>query len=163
MMDQISKYFNAEKHESVLFVIIGCIAIVLACYFFMKVKLPFYTGMAYPFMLIGIVQITVGSTVYVRSPKDILRVNQIAQTHKQKIQTEEIPRMNLVMKNFTIYKWIEVAFIVVGVILFIFFQPTTFWKGVGLGMMVQGLFMLVLDFFAESRGNTYLEFLQTLN
>jgi hypothetical protein len=37
-MEQISKYFNAEKYESVLFVLVGFVAIIFATYFFIKVK-----------------------------------------------------------------------------------------------------------------------------
>jgi hypothetical protein len=38
----------------------------------------------------------------------------------------------------------------------------TIWKGIGLGLFIQASFMLLLDFFAENRGKTYLEFLYTL-
>ena len=161
-MEQISKYFNAEKYESILFVLVGLTAIIFAAYFLVKIKQPFYNGMAYSLIIIALIQLTVGSTVYLRSPKDILRVNQILRTDKAKIHTEEIPRMTTVMKNFTIYKWIEIALIIVGVMMFFYFEPMTVWKGVGLGLFIQASFMLVLDFFAESRGKTYLEYLQSL-
>jgi hypothetical protein len=46
--------------------------------------------------------------------------------------------------------------------MFLYFEPNTLWKGVGLGLAIQASFMLLLDFFAESRGKTYLEFLQQL-
>lgn len=161
-MEQITKYFNAEKNESVLFILVGLVAITFAAYFFIRVKQPFYNGMAYPLIIVALIQLTVGSSVYLRSPKDILRVNQIVQTDKPKIQTEEIPRMTTVMKNFAIYKWVEIALILVGIIMFFYFQPMTTWKGIGLGLFIQASFMLLLDFFAESRGKTYLEYLQTL-
>jgi multidrug transporter EmrE-like cation transporter len=96
-MNQIEKYFNAEKYESVLFVFVGLVAIGFATYFFIKVKQPFYNGMAYPLIAVALIQIVVGSTVYFRSPKDIARVSQMVQTEKAKIQSEEIPRMETVM------------------------------------------------------------------
>ncbi|MEW6005927.1 MAG: hypothetical protein AB1695_11495 [Stygiobacter sp.] len=161
-MGQITKYFNAEKNESIFFVLVGIVAIILATYFFINVKQPFYNGMAYPLILVALIQLTVGGSVYLRSPKDILRVNEIVQMDKSKIQTEEIPRMTTVMKNFAIYKWIEIALILVGIIMLFFFQPTTIWKGIGLGLFIQASFMLLLDLIAESRGKTYLEYLQTL-
>jgi hypothetical protein len=37
-MEQISKYFNAEKYESLLFVLVGLLAISVATYFLIKVK-----------------------------------------------------------------------------------------------------------------------------
>jgi hypothetical protein len=162
-MEQITKYFNAEKGESIFFVIVGVTAILLSTYFFIKIKQPFYNGMSYSLIAIAIIQITVGGIVYLRSPKDIIRVSQIVQTEKQKIQTEEIPRMKTVMKNFAVYKWIEIILLLFGISMYLYFQPTTIWKGVGLGLFIQAGFMLLLDFFAESRGKTYLDFLQNIN
>jgi hypothetical protein len=161
-MNPIEKYFNAEKYESVLFVLVGIIAIVIASYFFVKVKQPFYNGMAYPLVVVALIQIIVGSSVYFRSPKDIARVNEIVQTNKVKIKAEEIPRMKLVMKNFDIYRWVEIVLLVTGLIMFFYFQSMTIWKGIGLGLFIQAGFMLLLDFFAESRGKIYLEYLRTL-
>ncbi len=162
-MEQISKYFYAEKYESVLFVFVGVIAISFATYFLVKIKQPFFIGMAYPLIAVALIQIVVGSSVYFRSPKDIVRVNKIVQADKPKIKTEEIPRMELVMKNFSIYKWVEIALILFGIIMFFCFQPMTIWRGVGLGLLIQSAFMLLLDFFAESRGRIYLEYLQNIN
>jgi hypothetical protein len=161
-MEQISKYFNAEKSESLLFVAVGIVALLLSAFFLMKMKQPFYTGMAYPLIVIALIQLVVGSSVYFRSPKDIARVNQMMQTESAKIQTEEIPRMETVMKNFVLYRWIEIALIVIGIVLFLYFQPMTFWKGVGLGLAIQSSFMLFLDYFAESRGKVYMDYLQDL-
>jgi small-conductance mechanosensitive channel len=161
-MNPIEKYFNAEKYESVLFVLVGIVAIFVATYFLLKVKHPFHGGIAYSLIAVALIQIVVGSTVYLRSPKDITRVNDIVQTHQTKIQTEEIPRMEVVMKNFDIYRWIEIILLAVGIMIFFYFQPMTVLKGVGLGLSIQAGFMLLLDFFAESRGKVYLEYLQQL-
>jgi hypothetical protein len=162
-MEQISKYFNAEKSESLLFVLVGVGAILLSAYFFIKVKQPFYSGMAYSFIAIALIQLTVGSSVYFRSPHDIVRVNQMIQTEVSKIKTEEIPRMETVMKKFVLYRWIELACVLVGIFMFFYFQPMTLLKGIGIGLAIQASFMLLLDYFAEDRGKIYLDYLQGIN
>jgi hypothetical protein len=43
-----------------------------------------------------------------------------------------------------------------------YFQPATTWKGIGLGLYIEAGFMLLFDFFVESRGKTYIEVLQTI-
>ena len=159
-MNQIEKYFNAEKYESVLFVIIGIAAITFASYLLLKLKHPFYNGIAYALIAIALIQIVVGSTVYVRSPKDIARVTQILHTEKSNIQTEEIPRMEVVMKNFKIYRWIEIALLLLGLVMYLYLAPASLYKGIGLGLLIQSSFMLALDYFAENRGEIYLEFLR---
>jgi hypothetical protein len=161
-MQLIEKYFNAEKYESILFIIVGLTAIGFAIYYLTKVKLPFNNGMAYPLILVALIQLVVGTSVLIRSPKDIARVNTIVQTDKAKIQSEEIPRMEVVMKNFDIYRWVEIALLVLGIILFFAMKPETFWKGIGLGLAIQSSFMLALDYFAESRGKWYLAYLREL-
>ncbi len=161
-MNEIEKYFNAEKSESILFFTVGLIAFILSLYFLIKVKQPFYSGLSYAFITIALIQVTVGASVFFRSPKDITRVNEIIQTDKSKITTEEIPRMNTVMKNFVLYRWVEIGLILLGVILFFYFEPQTLVKGIGLGLIIQAGLMLLLDFFAESRGKNYLEYLQQL-
>lgn len=162
-MNPIEKYFDAEKYESVLFILIGIIAIAFAGYFLLRIKQPFYTGIAYPLVLVALIQIIVGSTVYLRSPKDIVRVNQIIERENQKIKTEEIPRMEVVMKNFDLYRWIEIILILIGVLMFLLSQTSSMFKGIGLGLIIQASFMLMLDYFAESRGKIYLEFLNQIN
>ncbi|MFM2387525.1 MAG: hypothetical protein RL660_2282 [Bacteroidota bacterium] len=122
-MQQIIKYFNAEKYESLLFILVGVTAIGFAVYYLTKVKLPFTTGMAYPLIAVALIQLVVGTSVYFRSPKDIARVTSIVQTDKTKIQTEEIPRMEGVMKNFVVYRWLEISLLLLGVILFFNMQP----------------------------------------
>jgi multidrug transporter EmrE-like cation transporter len=162
-MEQISKYFNAEKSESLLFILVGVAAILLSAYFFVKVKEPFYNGMAYSLIAIALIQLTVGGSVYFRSPHDIIRVNQIVQTEVSKIQTEEIPRMETVMKNFVLYRWVEIACVIVGLFMFFYCEPMTLSKGIGLGLAIQAIFMLLLDYFAENRGKVYLDYLQNIN
>lgn len=162
-MDQVIKYFNAEKNESILFVLIGVIAILTASYFLLKMKQPFYTGMAYPLIAIALIQIIVGSSVYMRSPKDIIRVLKILQTEKSRIPTEEIPRMKVVMKNFVIYRWVEITLVLLGLFMFFYFPTMGLVKGLGFGLFIQTGTMLLLDFFAESRGKLYLEYLISVN
>jgi hypothetical protein len=158
-MKMINEYFNAEKFESLFVMGVGLIAILLGIYFWFSLKEPFYRGIAIPFVLVGLIQIVVGTTVYFRSPKDIIRVENILKNEPAKIQSEEIPRMEVVMNNFVIYRYVEIALVLVGIFLYFFFAKSPFWKGIGLGLMIQAGLMLTLDYFAEKRGKAYQQFL----
>lgn len=85
-MEIITKYFQAEKYEGVLFMLVGILAISFATYFYIKVKEPFYTGIAYPVMAVALIQIVVGLTVYIRSPKDIERMEKIIKSDQAAIK-----------------------------------------------------------------------------
>ena len=156
-MKFITDYFNAEKFESLFFIGIGIIAIALGIYFWFIIKEPIYKGIAIPFVLVAFIQLTVGTTVYFRSPKDIVTVENIISNEPSKIHSEEIPRMNVVMKNFVIYRYVEIALMILGISLFFCFPSQNFWKGLGIGLFIQASLMLSLDYFAEKRGTDYLK------
>lgn len=158
----IEKYFNAEKSESLLFLIVGIIAVVLSVifFFFMKSNTSFFKGAAIPLLLIGIIQGVVGYTVYKRSDEDRKRNVYAYDMNPSQLKDPEITRMEAVMKNFIIYRWVEIAFIAAGLILLFMFRTNpdkSFWYGLGLALVTQSALMLSLDFFAEKRGHIYLK------
>ncbi len=161
-MEPIIKYFSAEKSESILFIVIGIIAIALSIYFQFFQKDSFYRGMILPLVGIGFIQIVVGSTVFFRSPKDIKTAQTYLEDSTQILKEKELPRMDTVMKNFKTYKWVEIAFILIGVGLLIYFKTNTYGAGLGVGMLFQGTAMLILDIFAERRGIEYIDWIQQL-
>ncbi len=78
------------------------------------------------------------------------------------MQTEELPRMEKVMKNFPVIKMVEIGFIIVGVFLLLFFWKNGLIKGIGIGLIIQGIMLYGFDHFAQSRGKIYFEFLNSL-
>ena len=162
-MKFVTDYFNAEKFESVFFIGVGIIAIALGIYLWFCMKEPYYKGISIPLVLIAFIQLTVGITVCFRSPKDIIKIERVLKNEHSKIQTQEIPRMEAVIKNFIIYRYTEILLIILGIVLFFYFPSQTFWKGVGIGLFIQSGLMLSLDYFAEKRGTEYLHYLKKLN
>jgi hypothetical protein len=162
-MNPIEKYFNAEKAESLLFIGFGIFAIILSVYFFFFIKDTFWKGLAIPLVFFSLIQIVIGATIFTRSPKDNLRVENILKFVPHKIESEEIPRMEKVMKNFVYYHYFEIAMIFIGIILMYTLSNYGFLKGFGLGLFIQSTVLLSLDFFAERRGHIYLEYLNQLS
>jgi drug/metabolite transporter (DMT)-like permease len=157
----IYKYFGGEKQESLLFLIVGIVAILLAVvfWFFIKTNPSFFKGAAIPLLAIGIIQAVVGYTVYARSDKQAREVayNMGLETVTYTRQVE-LPRMEKVMKNFVIYRWVEIAFILAGMILIFLYRSDTgktFWYGLGITLAIQAALMLGADSFAEKRGAVY--------
>jgi hypothetical protein len=161
-MNQIVKYFNGEKVESYIFILIGVIAFAIALYFIFVLKSSFWKGVAIPFLVVALLEFIVGYTIVNRSAKDMIRVQTYLTNESKKIETEEIPRMEKVMSNFMIYRYIEIALIVLGIGLMYSSMNETFWRGFGLGLFMQASIVLSLDFFAEKRGHAYLVYLQEI-
>lgn len=156
----IEKYFNAEKAESLLFLGIGIAAVIAALIFFFYLKTGFYKGAAIPLLLVGLLLGVVGYTVYVRSDDDRIRNVYAYDLNPGELKEKEIPRMETVMKNFTFYRYTEIALAVIGIGLFFFFredETMVFWKGLGLGLFIMAVIALGADYFAEKRGAVYLK------
>jgi hypothetical protein len=68
--------------------------------------------------------------------------------------------MEKVMSNFVIFRYAEIALIILGMALMYSSMNDTFWRGIGLGLFIQASIVLCLDFFAERRGYHYIEYLK---
>lgn len=154
----IENYFIAEKQESLLFMLIGVAGIITAIIFFFFLKTNFYKGAAIPFFLIGLLLGIVGYTVYKRSDEDRKRNVYAYDMNPSQLKDKELLRMKTVMKNFIIYRYTEIALVITGIFLFVYFKENIdkqFWKGFGLALAIMALLALAADFFAEKRGKAY--------
>ena len=158
MMNDMSSYFVAEKQESVIFVVVGLLAIGLSIWLWMnghRLK-----SMAYPLVIIALMQIVVGGTVYLRTDTQVSTLSIQFQTDPEALKAEEGTRMQSVMKNFSSYKSIEMLLLIVGVGMIAFLQRYDVAAGIGVGLVLQAAFTLTLDIFAEARGADYLSAVQ---
>jgi uncharacterized membrane protein len=155
----IEKYFNAEKAESLLFLGIGVAGIITALVFFFYLKTNFYKGAAIPLALVGLLLGVVGYNVYARSDEDRKRNVYAYDMNPGELKEKEIPRMEVVMKNFIMYRYTEIILALIGIGLFIYFRKNTdqqFWSGLGIGLFAMAILALGADYFAEKRGYIYL-------
>ena len=161
-MNPIVKYFTGEKLESFLFLGLGLLGIALAVIFLSVAKTSFMKAMAIPFLLVAALELIVGLTLVYRSPKDIVRVETYLSDKNEMIQKEEIPRMEKVMRNFIIFRFTEITLIIIGIILMYGARQNSLWNGIGVGLFIQSSTVLLLDFFAERRGEVYLAYLRSI-
>jgi hypothetical protein len=154
----IEKYFNAEKNEILLFIIAGICAIMLAIVFFFYLKNNWYKGAAILFLVVGLMHLVVGTIVYNRSDKGRLRNVYAYDMNPEELRTKEIPRMEVVNKNFVIYRYTEIVLLLAGLGLYLFFNPQPdkrFWVGLGIALAIEAAISLGADYFAEKRATIY--------
>lgn len=159
-MSPIEIYFRAEKAESLIFVLLGLGAVALSGWLLWQHRTSLSIGLAIPLVLIGLIQLTVGTTVYLRTDHQMARLQQLQTTTPAQFRAEEEARMAIVNRNFDVYKLVEIAFILIGTGLLFLLQQRDFWLGLGLGMLLQGTAMLTADLFAERRADIYTAFVQ---
>jgi hypothetical protein len=162
----IEKYFIAEKHESLVFLIIGVAVVVLALIFYFAPKTQIYRGAALPLLVLGLMQAIAGYTVYMRS--DDQRISQVYayDMNPDQLKTVELTRMRKVKTNFLIYRWIEIGAFIAGLILILLFvnQPVnSFWVGFGITLTIMAAELFIADFIAEKRAVHYTSLLEEFN
>ncbi|MDQ3230852.1 MAG: hypothetical protein M3Q07_03445 [Pseudobdellovibrionaceae bacterium] len=112
--------------------------------------------MAFPLIGVAVIQFVVGGSVYTRTDRQVKNLIHQAEYSPDSFKRDETNRMTAVMKNFKIYKTIEILLLVVGIILIVFFHRFDWAAGLGAGLVLQSAFMLCMDIFAETRGQDYL-------
>ena len=159
----IEKYFIAEKQEAFVFICVGVAAIVVAMLGLLLWKTQFWKGAAIPLILIALLQLIVGYTIYNRSDADRVRVVYALDMNPDDLKTKELPRMIKVNKSFVMYRYIHLALTIAGIVLLVVYKNNTekqFLYGIGIALLIQALIMLGVDFFAEKRALHYTKLLQ---
>lgn len=158
MQDHLTKYFLAEKHESLLFMLIGAAAIAAAIFLFKNDSA--YKGLAYPLIAIALIQLVVGGSVYFRTDGQIKNLTEQFKNDPVAYKTDELARMQTVNNNFKIYKIIEIVLVLAGIALTLMFRQHQLLYAIAVGLMIQSSIMLVLDLFAEKRAEEYVKYIE---
>jgi len=154
----IEKYFIAEKQIGLVFFIIGIVAVLLAVVFFFILRTNFYRGAALPLILVGLLQLIAGWTVYRKSDEDRISKVYAFDMNPQELKEKELPRMQKVTQSFTFYKWAEVVLVIAGVVLIVVCRDKperAFWFGLGVTLTIQAFLLLGADYSAAKRAKDY--------
>jgi len=155
MPDYLAAYFQAEKQESAVFVVMGLAAIGVAIGAWRW--RPRYRAIAYPLVAVALIQMAVGGTVFARTDRQAAALVEQRRAAPAAFRTAEGARMASVMANFQVYKTIEIGMLVAGAGLVIFYRKRSALAAIGAGCLLQGGAMLAFDLFAEARGRNYVE------
>jgi hypothetical protein len=161
MQAQLLEYFAEEKAESLLFVIAGVLALGASVWLWRTGSS--YRAMAFPLVAVALIHLVVGGSVYLRTDGQVAALStQLAQAPAA-FQAAELTRMGVVMRNFALYKVIELVLLAAGVAMTYAFRHREALYAVGIGLVIQAGVTLVADLFAEKRGDTYLAAVRALN
>jgi hypothetical protein len=160
MLQHMTRYLAAEKQESLLFVLVGLLAIGIAAWLWTSGHR--LRSMAFPLVAVALIQLVVGANVYLRTDTQIRQLSAQLAAAPVQFKTDETQRMETVMKNFTLYRYIEFTLLALGAALIAFALRNDVAAGIGAGLVIQSAFMLCLDVFAEARGHAYLAALRAL-
>ena len=155
MREAMLTYFHAEKQEALLFLLVG-VAALLASGLLLRGDGP-WRSMAWPLTAVAAIQVVVGLTVFLRTDAQLAGLVASLASDPVAYRTEELARMSRVMSSFRVYGVIELVLIAAGVALSALNPGRQSLYAIGVGLVIQASFMLVLDLFAAQRGRAYLE------
>lgn len=161
MESQMLQYFQGERAESLLFLLVAAIAILVSIQLLANESA--YRYLAVPLLAIAAIQVTVGGTVFLRTPKQVARLAVQLDDQADAYRAAELPRMETVQRNFRIYKVLEIVVLLAGIVLTYWCRGNLALYSVGIGMIAQGAAMLVCDLFAERRADLYVEVLRNFS
>ncbi|MDI9366013.1 MAG: hypothetical protein QM541_13735 [Flavobacterium sp.] len=164
--NDIERYFIAEKSDARIFIIIGIVSVVIGILALLIYKSQAYKGAALPLIVIGLIQIIVGYATLKKCDVDRVRMVYAYDMNPSEIKSYELPRMNVVNKNFTTYRLLEIGLVIAGLMLVFynsFFalpkykqaQEYSFFYGLGIALAIEAVILLSTNFFAEKRAAKY--------
>jgi hypothetical protein len=109
-----------------IFLIIGALALCFALFFLLIIRYSFFKGMAFVLLTSAMLQLSLG--IYTLA------------AHEDKCGFEKQ------ISDVSSFTWIAVSTLLIGILLFstFFRSAQTFWKGIGLGMIIQGALSVAL-------------------
>lgn len=155
MLPHILKYFRAEKDAGLYILIVGCIIIALSAWLWWSGNRN--RAMAIPLVVIALIEVTVGSVLYLRTDKQIDTLTEQYYTDREAFARAETARMERIMSSFTIYKVVEIILLISGAIHAVIYRNRPALAGVGIGLVIQAVVMLGFDILAAQRAQVYLD------
>ena len=154
----LSDYFDAERFGALLFLLAGAVAIALALVLLRRRSS--LRGMAVPLVVVALVQLGVGFTVWQRSPAQAASsLQQLRETPAAFLRVERA-RMRTVISDLQRYRSLQLGLLALGMALVVLLRQREFWFAFGLGLVLQAVLLLALDHFAQARALDYFDALQ---
>ena len=159
-MNSIEKYFTDDRLQLGIGIAFSIFSLVIAAFLSMS-KRTVFAGMSYSIIALTLILLSVCVFLFVRTPKDLKRVSTFYETMPEKMKTEELPRMETVLKNFNWIIKTEICIIIAGVLLLVSFGKNDLLRGISIGMVAQASILLIFDTIEAERAKVYLEFLKS--
>jgi hypothetical protein len=155
----IQKFYNAQKAQSLLFLVIGSFSTVLSIYFFIASINTISLGFAIPFFVFGLTQTILGFKTFMKTNSERQFVMHSAKENTQQIITIEIPKINKILTNYNRKNYIFLGLNAISILLFTVFANTPMVKGIGLALFVQSLIHISSLYFENNRSQIYFKWL----
>ena len=156
MSDALARYFAEEKQGSLVFVGFGVASVLAAI---LVARSP-WKGALWPLLVLGLGAVVVGSTVYLRTDRQVAELQALLDRDPAELRARELPRLERIQRTFRVLKMAEIALVAAGLALtFVFSRGSTAYA-VGIALAVEAAVLLGLDLLASRRADVYVDALR---
>jgi membrane protein YdbS with pleckstrin-like domain len=156
-LDIIDTYFAKEKVMSIVFFLLGLLAVVVGLFFWWNSKSLLLQGAIAPLLILGLISGVVGGSIYLRTNSQVSTLKQTYSNEPIRFFSQEQTRIDKVNRNWVIYKVIEVLIIITSKIVLLFAYQRDFWSGFAMAALIMASALIVLDVISEHNGRWYAE------
>ncbi len=148
-------YFGWEKTCSVFFILVGLVGIAAAILCWQKSGHEIIGWAPYPLVIFGSLSLIVGCTIFFRTDAQLSSLLSLAQSDPEMFFRQELERMASVNRNWSIYKWGELFFIVGSLIVIMAYIDRSTLLGLAIATLLIAAPILALDVIGERNGGWY--------
>ena len=154
----LQSYFKGEKKQSLIFMLGGILALTLGSLGYFYFETAIWKGAASPFLIIGLIQVVLGASIFFRTDKQVKKLLQQSKEQTKQFFKEETARMEKVLTDFRKYKTVTMLFFCLG-FLFLMLGAFAGWGkftlGSGAALVWQSGTIYLMDSLAEYRAEFY--------
>lgn len=177
MSQDVKSYFTAEKEASLYYIGAGALTTSLGLYYRSqadgyspspigkKSDYAYNLGLSYPLIGVGIFQLATGGFMYFKSDKKAKDLEKELDASPASFREQELSRMENIAYWNKMFRYADYAMIGGGLWAYLAGQVNdkNYMKGLGTGLIIQGLVSFALDYFANKRADGYKEKLINFN
>lgn len=153
LQNTISVYFKGERTEMIAFLAFASLLVIAAVFLWMS-KDTFARPLAVVLALTSAVAFSVAVPLLLRDGPHRDKLLATSRADLRSVLEKETARMEIVLRNYPIYRYGYLAMILAVVVLVAFFRsPTTL--GISVGLLVFAATGLVVDHYSEERAMVY--------
>jgi hypothetical protein len=153
LQDATHEYFAGEKNSGYLWGSVGLVAIGSGAFLLTR-KTDITRGAAYPLIGVGAIQAILAGALLLGTDARVRKLDEQYVQNPRVFRDDELTRIKGVNRTFLILEIVEAVLIAGGTTLAIASKSDT-WRGVGIGLAIQGAAMLSLDGLAHARAGRY--------
>jgi hypothetical protein len=161
--NDIDNYFNAFRHVQVFLMLLGGVALLLACIFYIGLKTQWYKGFALPMAVFAMLFLGAGFSNYEKTAQLRIRSLYNYNLHPDQLKITELPRVQELEQNLDILIYINICIVAASFFIFLYFKKkrgNEYYMGAAASLFLMAVISTVVYYIIIKSTDTYIAGIQ---